>query len=247
MKHLVIFGDSWCYGDELGESYRQPEGDSYRLKHCFAGLMAQHYGLELVNYAYPGNSVPGTVRDFFFWLNYSNEWRESLVLVGYTHPSRTTWPLADDFPKPTWNQKTRLGDEPSWVDRLPSRMGFHSTYLEGNKVPPPMDRIQRLNQEWRVHCHNEQIDWIDYQQAVYSVWGACQLQNIKLLQFNLYDEPALQLLPDTLIRAPSLDNLLKRSGQDSELRAPEMHPNEQGHKLVSDFLIFQISSRKMLG
>ena len=245
--NLVIFGDSFCYGDELSPLSSTLRQDEYRLRHCFAGLIAEHYQLQLINYAYPGNSILGTVQDFFFWLKNSNEYTDSLVLFGITSPSRTSWTVHDHFPNRAWPHKTRLGLEPDFVYRLPSRISFHSPYLENHDVPPPANTYQKLHQTWRKECYSEKFEILDYQQAVFAVDGAAQSANFKILQFNLYEEPKIRFEPQSLIPRPSLNKVLLAANNDRNLRAPKGHPNELGHKLISEFLISHIDSRKMLG
>ena len=68
IKRVIAFGCSWTYGDELIDpqfrhldetEFRDhyDENKPWRLANCYAGLVADHYGLELENCAFPGSSL----------------------------------------------------------------------------------------------------------------------------------------------------------------------------------------------
>ena len=71
IKRIIALGCSWTYGDELIDpQFRHinhlvvddfkdhyEENNPWRLSHCYAGLVADHYGLEFENCAFPGASL----------------------------------------------------------------------------------------------------------------------------------------------------------------------------------------------
>ena len=58
MSNLVVFGDSWAYGDELTE-YEKPYGQ----------LIAEHLGYNYFNYARIGSSIPALVLQLKKYIN----------------------------------------------------------------------------------------------------------------------------------------------------------------------------------
>lgn len=83
IKNLVTLGDSWVYGDELGD-------DEYRQQHAWPRLVADHFGMTLQNLGFNGESLQSTIWSALWWLD--NQYREdSLIIVGLTQAWRTSW------------------------------------------------------------------------------------------------------------------------------------------------------------
>ena len=86
IKRIIAFGDSWTFGDELmdpqfdgwpdgGMLDHYDENKQYRLSHCYAGLVANHYGVELHNMAFPGSSLESMrwTLQWLIWVDLSAE------------------------------------------------------------------------------------------------------------------------------------------------------------------------------
>jgi hypothetical protein len=83
IKNLVTLGDSWVYGDELGD-------DDYRQQHCWPQLVASRFNLTLQNLGFNGESLQSAIWSALWWLE--NQYKEdSLIILGLTDPWRTSW------------------------------------------------------------------------------------------------------------------------------------------------------------
>jgi hypothetical protein len=81
IERLVIFGDSFAYGDGLDN----------HLEECYAARIAQHFGWELINLGVPGGSNETSKWQLhrFQKQEYANN--NNLIMHGLTHPNRTSW------------------------------------------------------------------------------------------------------------------------------------------------------------
>jgi len=81
---LVVFGDSWTYGDEL-----VPDTPEYRNKVNIGGLVYRDYNFENYhNYSANGGSLQHIIVHILKYLNSSNYSTDNLILVGLTTPLR---------------------------------------------------------------------------------------------------------------------------------------------------------------
>jgi hypothetical protein len=82
-KNLVTLGDSWVYGDELGQ-------DNYRVRHGWPYLVASKFGLTLENLAFNGESLQSSIWSILWWLE-NHYTPDSLIILGMTNSWRTSW------------------------------------------------------------------------------------------------------------------------------------------------------------
>lgn len=80
---LVTLGDSWVYGDELGD-------DDHRIKHNWPALVADHFRLNLDNLGFNGESLQSAVWSMLWWIENRFD-PNSLIVVGLTQASRVSW------------------------------------------------------------------------------------------------------------------------------------------------------------
>jgi len=109
-KNLVALGDSWVYGDELGD-------DDHRQKHIWARLVADRFGLTLQNLGFNGESLQSSIWSALWWLE--NQYREdSLIILGLTQSWRTSWFRASHAEDPhPWSSHINIVsvfDEPQY-------------------------------------------------------------------------------------------------------------------------------------
>ena len=118
IKRVIAFGCSWTYGDELIDpqfrhldetEFRDhyDENKPWRLANCYAGLVADHYGLELENCAFPGSSLESMRWTMNWMMTNRNDLEDTLWLVGLTNATRISWfnPLHQVSQKdPPWNR-----------------------------------------------------------------------------------------------------------------------------------------------
>jgi len=239
MKRLVAFGDSWVYGDELMDPSipdlrwcTDPRNDEYRLSQGFPGLVAQHHGWRLENHGSNGQSLQSMIWTFEWWLDTNPDPGESVVMVGLTHPSRTSW---------WYSQRTRQAWDPPWYRYL------HSLWLESANGSDYRGWYD-FHKFWRAQATDD--DWIrkNYQTAVYFFSGVCHRLGIPLVMFNVFEDmPEIPYSP-VLNGQHGLFRLLDDTAPPRPNPAGfwgESHPNAQGHRVIADYLIYHIESCKL--
>lgn len=122
MTHLYVNGDS----HSAGVSLPSPTAS-------FASIVAQHFGLKLVNQSLPGGSNQRTIRITQDWIRTTQE--KYFVLIGWTSWEREEWPYRGDFFQANSSADT-FGD----LD-LDQRYRHWVNSLNENVIP-------RLGQEW---------------------------------------------------------------------------------------------------
>lgn len=83
IKKLITLGDSWVYGDELGD-------DDRRQQFCWPALVAKHFRMDLQNLAFNGESQQSAVWSMLWWTENHFD-QDSLILVGLTNEYRASW------------------------------------------------------------------------------------------------------------------------------------------------------------
>ena len=82
-KNLVTLGDSWVYGDELGD-------DDYRQRHSWPGLVANHYDLKLINLGFNGESLQSSIWSMLWWIENHLD-QNTFIILALTQSWRTSW------------------------------------------------------------------------------------------------------------------------------------------------------------
>lgn len=239
IKNLIAFGDSWVYGDELIDPTipdlqwcTDPRNDQYRLSHGFPGLVANHHGWNLHNHGSNGQSLQSMIWTFEWWLD-NCDTQDCVVLVGLTHPIRTSW---------WFSERVRQPWDPPWYRYL------HSVWLESNNGKD-YGKWFDFHKFWRTNAVDD--GWIrkHYQTAVYFFLGACHRIGVPLVMFNVFEDmPAIPNTP--VINGQSGLFKLLRDTQPGKQRPDgvwgESHPNEEGHQIIADYLINHINSCKII-
>ena len=231
IKKLAVFGDSWVYGDELIDPTLETQeccshlNNDYRLSHSFSGLLAKELGVPYENYGHPGGSLQSTIWTFLWFLE-NTDWSDTVCVVGLTGPDRQTW----------FNpEHEHMGDDPEWNKFI------HSTWVNfGSSVIPKV--WQDFGKQYLTLSHDNQLSLYNYQQAVYFFDGIAKTKNIPLVQFNLYDPGTVISGCDTLLwpEQNMKDGLLNRPDA-KQIHAPQRHPNEIGHQIISKELLSEVN------
>lgn len=239
---IVAMGCSWTHGDGLVDPairavdpqllthYRK--NTPYRLRHCYAGITADHFGLELINMAQPGASLE-TMRWTLMWYLHRNPRDEIIILAGLTAAQRTSW----YDPK---YQRSFRDDE--WTAH------HHSTWISHQT---DHDQWYELNKLWLTMCHDDVWKEFNFRQTVYLFDQAMARDNIPVLQFSVLPNPYSVTAPSLLYSGTSWRETLESRQRELNLEffGPHdpYHPNEAGHKIIADHLIDHIKSCKLLG
>jgi hypothetical protein len=240
-KKIVGFGDSWMYGDELldPELARKhsdahtcwEQNDHYRHQHNFLGLLGQHYSVPVENFGIPGGSMQSSIWTFQWWLDHEPNPEECLVLVGHTDSDRLS------FYNP---EHKSIGNDP------PGNKLIHSTWVEfGSSVVPAEFRTMIKQQLVLTNCRR--LARLNYQQTVLFFDGVAARKNIPLMQFHIM--PADMPIDLPTIIWPNFSTTMwfrdHLGNQSRELIFPGGHPNEIGHKMITEKLISTIDSATM--
>ena len=128
-----------------------------------------------------------------------------------------------------------MGDDPEWNKFI------HSTWVNfGSSVIPKV--WQDFGKQYLTLSHDDQLSLYNYQQAVYFFDGIAKTKNIPLVQFNLYDPGTVISGCDTLLwpEQNMKDGLLNRPDA-KQIHAPQRHPNEIGHQIISKKLLSEVN------
>ena len=215
---LVVFGDSWSFGDELLDPSligtpqahsAMKENQAYRYQHAWPWLVAQHFDLEVVNLASNGQSLQSMMWTALWWVDH-HPLQQTLFLLGLTHAVRTSWfvanPEANRSPWDRFEHSCTVDQEP-WITA-------NRIYISQGMCPGLM--------------------MVNRQVAVNFFQGLSQRYNVPVMMFDCFtDHPsyygACHILPGT-------------SAQDwiGGNTAIHGHPNEKGHRIIRDVLIKEI-------
>jgi hypothetical protein len=246
IKRIIAFGCSWTYGDELidpkfrhldhlvVEEFKDhyDENTPWRLSHCYAGLVAEHFGLEFENCAFPGASLESMRWTCnYIMQNYTNL-DETLWLVGLTDATRISW----------FNPQHEVSmKDPAWNRHV------HSTWLAA--LNPDIDEswfeLQKLwiamsyDRQWADYNHNLTVSLFDY---VKHRTGA------SVIQFNCLPNNYSTNAPSLLYNNLSWFEILQQKRKELSINpfASGNHPNEEGHEIISKHLIEHIKYAKLL-
>lgn len=229
--HIVGFGDSWMWGDELlnpeleDHPHAHPvliENTKYRERYCFLGLLGEHYQVPVQNYGWPGSSNLSSMLIYTWWLeNIALE--NCLVLVALTEPGRTSF----------YNPKHR-----SYANDPPWNRYVHSAWQVADNP--------NLDAEWAdlVKLHtvltdNQYIRCLTMKQTMLFFAGQNKLKH-RVMQFLSIPSHCNVTGHDALFDGDNLSNMLSKHPDYKNLFAPRFHPNEAGHRVIRDFLIKEI-------
>jgi hypothetical protein len=170
IRNIAAFGDSWIHGDEIvhpDPAASEKEKRLYREENCTIGQLGKLLGLTVENYGVSGNSLQGTVWEFYRWLNDEHRHtdatpQETLVVVGLTESSRNSW----------WNNNNYVHNH-IMHDRHP-----WNTFVKHH------------------YAHNEDahIEQMRYWETTEFFYNWCNTNAVKLLMFNIFSPPYLSNL-----------------------------------------------------
>ena len=233
IQKLVVFGDSWAYGDELSDPRypdavaESPQQIEYRLQKCFGGLVAKHFNLDFENQGFPGNSLYGTMMSLLWYLENCN-YKNTLFLFCLTCANRHSW----------FNNNSLQFDSsiPAW------KKLYHSTWI--NSIPDNFpNEIVMLNKLWVNNILSDDSSKVNYLMAVNFIDGLCHKLQIPFLRFDVFPPPLVPKFCESEFKF-CLDEYLLQFQE--VLRKPRGHPNELGHEFIAQHLISHIKSVKML-
>ena len=240
-KKIVGFGDSWMFGDELLDPELQRrhsdahtcwhQNDTYRNNHNFLGLLGKHYNVPIENFGIAGGSMQSSMWTFLWWLDHEPSPDQCLILIGHTDSDRLS------FYNPN---HVSYANDPPWNKFI------HSTWVEyGSSVIPQEFRTMVKQQLVLTNC--SELARLNYQQTLLSFDGIAARRNLQMMQFQIMPADIKLDLPTQIWPGFSTSMWFRDhpGNQKRELILPGGHPNEIGHKMITDKLISTIDDVTM--
>ena len=258
IKTLYTNGCSWTYGEELGDQ-SDPNEQSYKFYNTWPWHVAQQYNIpQLVNDARGGGSNDRIYRKTVdFIRNTKVKHSELAIIVAWTSAERTEWgvPTLEGY-------VSGEGSEVNWSEQQYYSFHIGSDPLEWfktNKNDVLQRSIEVIHKNYtllRAPC----VDQPHQAQLMYSLQEICKSKGIKLQQFLALTSPELtpgsveydrKLASDIEYHVPSwidsnneidkVPGLHDRDENGNWLnKARHNHPNENGHKLIANFIVSKI-------
>jgi hypothetical protein len=243
IKKLIAFGCSWAYGDELIDPQFQhlsedkfkdhyDQNAPYRLANSFPGLIADRFGLELNNMAFPGASLESMRWNFMWYLRNGMSRDDVMFVVAHTDATRQSWfnPMHEVSTKdPQWNRH------------------MHGTWLT-QPNPDIDDNWFKLQKLWLGMSYHREWAEYNFQQSINLFDQAESRYKIPTLQFSVLENKYSVTVPSLMFPGLNFRDILfgKKKELGIEPFARGGHPNEKGHQIIADHLIEHIKYSKIL-
>jgi hypothetical protein len=249
VKLLYTNGDSWTYGEELGDS-NDPNEQSYKFYNSWPWHIKENYNIpQLINDARGGGSNDRIFRrttDFIRSMKCKPE--ECVIVVAWSSAERTEFGfLAQQHPsigEDLWDERQffnwHVGADPKdWS-------------INPKGIRSPEDENMRVLWKSYTMLKHPIVDQPHLSMLMYSLQEICKSKGIKLYQFqgltNAEFDPTSadfdsKLTKDIKYYTPAFNSLPALLGEDGESqihREPNDHPTPHGHKLIADFVISNI-------
>lgn len=235
---LITIGDSWTWGDSLGQAKARNAQDDpeYRLTHVYGNLIAKKLNADWINIAIPGesNSWMITQAKKILCSDIIKQYTQVYITLTLTEFGRK-----EDYNIISDNQEViTLGNIfevynrhiEQQIDQLISDNPEVKIVVGYNFVDPAISNkflpdtwLDLLYQDATGKCHIVLSEHID----ILSNWLA-QLTNIPSTDIKLW---ALDLIEQSLLRINRLDSSPYNTSEDSR------HPTEAGHEIWAEYLL----------
>jgi hypothetical protein len=202
MKYLISFGCSFTYGDELldpalvgKEDCCVSQNDDYRNSHSYPGILARHYGLELVNLAINGGSLESERWTLDWLLNKSDiDIQECMLIAGHTQAYRNSW-----YDPESQGSSNNLAN---------------GTWLVEPGVDPEWHKLQQL---WIKKSLDPVWEKYNLRQTVMLFDYVCLKYSIPVVQFKAFEnEPDVAELPNFTFERIAGSNLKPHGHPDEK-------------------------------
>lgn len=235
---IVGFGDSWMFGDELIDPdllsehpeahYSWYQNKAYRQRHCFLGLLGQHYAVPVENFGQSGGSHQSAAWAFLSWIARQTDQSlsKTLVLVAHTDNNRTS------FYNPLYDPRKNLPEWQRWV---------HSTWINADdSVLEP--HWKNMIKHHMAYSDCQDLSHLNYMQSVLLFDGVASRRGLPVIQFDIMDNGLTLSVPTMIWPGTNLVRwfLDHPDNQDRRYYCADGHPNELGHELIRDRLIIEI-------
>ena len=223
---LVGFGCSFTYGSELldpdlveGDDGHHYDNIPYREKHCWLGQLAEMLGCSFDNRASPAGSNLFIQEEFGDWFDMHSPDDDDIVCIGWTNHLRTSW----------WNDEEFRWMHDGFI-RSKDEKHFHASF-----------------KEWITLSYGRCAQATNH--AKLFINSVCQVNNIKIIQFNALDNiPTQYKFPNYHQGDQNMQDVLRKEtiNLEKNFLALGGHPNEAGHKHYAKMLHCWAEAKKIL-
>lgn len=226
---LITVGDSWTYGDSLGNTkVREGRDDTeYRLDHVYGNIISKHYNWDWINLALPGGSNEWMLDNLDRLLKQFLEYRKIVVVVTLTESGR--------------HEELRSMDRGLITQQMVLLHLLARTYNKINQLKDEYPSVKFLVAHNFTDGAEGLLDLCDRSWLEVMIDKSIQKNTHIVVSDHINQMNYEQIFPDALDiieRAQSRIDLLDSC--EYCYKEDSRHPNEQGHRLWAEYLITQI-------
>jgi hypothetical protein len=226
-KLLITVGDSWTYGDSLGNTkVREGRDDTaYRQANIYGNILSDIIQHDWVNLALPGISNSLMLEWIDQYLTGPTSYKETVCVITLTESGRH-----EDLRLLNSSLTTQQQALKHILTHTYGQITFlrlkhpHVKFLVAHNFTDSIDN-STVNKSWLEVILNRQI-----QNGTHIVVS----EHIKQMNYDVRFPDVLDIMERASARMDLLDNCNHCFKEDSR------HPNESGHKMWADYLATQI-------
>ena len=236
-KNMISFGDSVMKGIVTGKNIEDKGRDRYVISDSgFTSICSQRMGVPIENYGKFGNTVTGGVRDVARHLRQLEEAECALLEFG-GNDCNYDWNAIADDPSGEHCPQTSLETFRSTYEYLICKV------REAGCIPvmlslPPIDSLKFFSYICSGCCaerRNNVLRWLGGSVSTIGNWH--EMYNLEL--YRIAADQGVRLIDITTC-------FLSRRDFSSLFCDDGMHPNETGHRLISDAVCAQSKAFRLL-
>ena len=226
---LITVGDSWTYGDSLGQTRVRDGRDDpeHRLCHVYGGLIAEEIGADWINLALPGISNHMMCAWLAQLLSRHVHGKNTVCIITLTESGRheeINW-LKPELDTLHNNLIAMLDRTYSDIEQLEKKYPSIKFVVAHNFTDSRPTKLNVCDRNWLEVMTNSRI-----QNDTHIVVS----EHIKQLNYNYTYPDTPAVIDQALARVDILDACKYTYKEDSR------HPTEYGHELWANYLLKQI-------
>lgn len=230
IKKLYANGDSWTYGQELGDNL--PDELDYKFYNSWPWWLAQRMNIpQVVNDSLGGSSCDRIFRRTIDYIKNQKDISDTVFILGWTSAERFEWPTTkklthhngysdDEWEEVHWismlfsNDVSASGHERTWHDKLARINQFKNKWFRIRDYQADLNKVEQY-----IYILNELIK--EKNSTVYHFWALGQ----PIQKYNILDE-----------------SLIKIADKKQWSREKYGHPTVESHQKIADIIYDKIQN-----
>ena len=160
LKKLYANGDSWTYGQELGEIPYRPDELDYKFYNTWPWWLAQRMKLpQVINDSKGGGSCDRIFRTTVNYIKNHEDLSDTLFVIGWTSAERWEFSLLNnyDFHNGTeiethpylhyvdlmYNNVLSVNGDPSWTDKMTRLQGLKNKWFRIREYEADLEKVRQ--------------------------------------------------------------------------------------------------------